>query len=84
MFVPGSKLNTFCGSPTHVSPQLARREEYDGPSADIWSLGVILFNLVTGYLPFEGENFVDLFKKIIAGEFTIPSFVPEGNFILTE
>eukprot|EP01117_Protostelium_nocturnum_P014858 TRINITY_DN56_c0_g1_i2.p1 TRINITY_DN56_c0_g1~~TRINITY_DN56_c0_g1_i2.p1 ORF type:complete len:853 (-),score=235.81 TRINITY_DN56_c0_g1_i2:111-2669(-) len=77
MFVPGSKLNTFCGSPTHVSPQLARREEYDGPAADIWSLGVILFNLVTGYLPFEGDGFADLFKKIIAADFTVPSFVPE-------
>ena len=41
---------------------------YCGPLADIWSMGVILFALVCGYLPFEDPNTAMLYKKILAGK----------------
>jgi len=42
---------------------------------DIWSTGIIMFALICGYLPFEDPNTSLLYKKIIAGDFTIPKFV---------
>ena len=52
---------------------------YEGPKADIWSVGVILFALVCGYLPFEDQNTSQLYKKILAGEYSIPKWVSKGE-----
>ena len=50
-------------------------KKYLGPNVDIWSCGVIMFALVCGYLPFEDPDTSKLYKKILSGEFKIPSFV---------
>ena len=50
-------------------------KEYKGLKADIWSSGVILFAMICGYLPFEHENTSKLYKKILAGDFKVPSGV---------
>jgi len=51
---------------------------YDGATADIWSCGVILFVLLAGYLPFEDENIIALYKKISEAQFTCPSWFSPG------
>jgi 5'-AMP-activated protein kinase catalytic alpha subunit len=52
-------------------------KKYNGIDVDIWSCGVILFAMVCGYLPFEDSNTSQLYKKILAGEYTLPAFVSE-------
>ena len=49
--------------------------KYVGSLTDMWSLGVVLFALVCGYLPFEHENTAKLYQKILNGDYTTPDFV---------
>ncbi|CAN0498993.1 unnamed protein product [Ectocarpus sp. 12 AP-2014] len=53
-------------------------ERYQGPAADIWSCGVVLFTLVAGFLPFEDPNTSALYKKILSGSYEKPNWLSEG------
>ncbi|MBA0762995.1 hypothetical protein Gotri_012525 [Gossypium trilobum] len=69
---PGDMLTTACGSPCYVAPELLANKGYNGAAADIWSCGVILFELLAGYLPFDDRNLVVLYKKISGAQYTCP------------
>lgn len=58
------KFRTYCGTPSYMSPELVKKEEYDGIGVDLWSIGVILFKMVTGEYPFGSEKDKFLTKKI--------------------
>lgn len=68
-------LNTQCGSPHYAAPEVLLGLGYDGPAADIWSFGVLLYAMVTGSLPFTARLIPQLVQKIVAGVYRMPSFL---------
>ena len=56
-------INTLCGSPMYMAPEIITRNGYDHKS-DLWSVGIILYEMLHGYTPFNVSNFLDLIKEI--------------------
>jgi 5'-AMP-activated protein kinase, catalytic alpha subunit len=67
-------LHTTCGTPAYVAPEVISNAGYDGAKSDIWSCGVVLYVLVSGHLPFQGPNMMEMYRKIQHGDFRCPSW----------
>ncbi|KAF8407246.1 hypothetical protein HHK36_006373 [Tetracentron sinense] len=65
-------LHTQCGTPAYVAPEVLRKKGYDGAKADLWSCGVILFVLLAGFLPFQDENIMKMYRKVFKMDFEFP------------
>ncbi|XP_027332939.1 CBL-interacting serine/threonine-protein kinase 21 [Abrus precatorius] len=76
---PNDVLNTRCGSPCYVAPELLWSNRYDGAAADVWSCGVILFELLAGYLPFDDQNLMSLYRKICKAEYKCPPWFTQSQ-----
>ncbi|XP_052208605.1 CBL-interacting serine/threonine-protein kinase 1-like [Diospyros lotus] len=71
-------LHTTCGSPNYVAPEILANRGYDGATSDTWSCGVILYVILTGYLPFDDRNLVVVYQKIVKGDVQIPKWLSPG------
>src|SRR5262249_32327012 len=66
--LPATSLaETLCGSPLYMAPEILRYEKYDA-KADLWSVGTVLFEMVTARPPFRASNHVELLRRIERGE----------------
>jgi len=81
----GKKMNTSCGTPSYIAPEIVRGDagkssdsvssKSSGAECDIWSLGVILYCMICGFLPFQASNIKGLYDKILRADFTIPDYI---------
>uniref|UniRef100_A0A8C8DWM7 Maternal embryonic leucine zipper kinase n=1 Tax=Oryzias sinensis TaxID=183150 RepID=A0A8C8DWM7_9TELE len=76
------ELMTCCGSPAYAAPELIQGKAYIGSEADVWSMGVLLFALLCGYLPFDDDNCMVLYRKITRGKYENPPWLSPGSILL--
>ncbi|XP_075267017.1 maternal embryonic leucine zipper kinase [Opisthocomus hoazin] len=75
-------LNTCCGSPAYAAPELIQGKAYIGSEADIWSMGVLLYALLCGFLPFDDDSVMALYRKIMRGKYSIPKWLSPSSTLL--
>ncbi|KAJ2806311.1 Serine/threonine-protein kinase [Coemansia guatemalensis] len=68
-----SLMDTFCGSLPYTAPEILRGDAYVGPEVDVWSLGVLLYVMMTGHFPFEDPAQPRNYDRIMAGDFALPA-----------
>ncbi|KAH9672552.1 serine/threonine-protein kinase ATG1c [Citrus sinensis] len=75
---PRGLAETLCGSPLYMAPEIMQLQKYDA-KADLWSVGAILFQLVTGKTPFTGSNQIQLLQNIVKA--TELHFPPDAKIL---
>uniref|UniRef100_A0A1I8H1X3 SNF-related serine/threonine-protein kinase n=1 Tax=Macrostomum lignano TaxID=282301 RepID=A0A1I8H1X3_9PLAT len=75
VFTPGKFLETSCGSLAYSAPEILLGDSYDATKVDVWSLGVILFMLATGKLPFQEQNDSETLARIMDVRYRVPRHV---------
>ncbi|XP_047418096.1 sperm motility kinase 2B-like [Sciurus carolinensis] len=77
-FTPGQRLSSFWGTLLYLPPEFAQRKDFEGPPADVWSLGVILYFMLTGNSPFMANTAWEVRRLILEGTYDIPLYISQG------
>ena len=65
----GEIMKDYCGTTLYMAPEIIERKGYEGYSCDIWSAGVILYNMISGQRPFNAKENDEIEKLILKGEY---------------
>uniref|UniRef100_A0A8C5W5F4 Maternal embryonic leucine zipper kinase n=1 Tax=Microcebus murinus TaxID=30608 RepID=A0A8C5W5F4_MICMU len=81
---PKYHLQTCCGSLAYAAPELIKGKSYLGSEADVWSMGILLYVLMCGFLPFDDDNVMALYKKILIGKYDVPKWLSPSSILLLQ
>jgi serine/threonine protein kinase len=73
----GQLINDSCGTPAFIAPEILMEKDYNPYATDVWSSGVVLYAMVTGFFPFRGINETQLHENILTGIYPKPNNISE-------
>jgi serine/threonine protein kinase len=73
------RMETYCGTTGYASPEMLAGRKYLGVETDVWSLGIILYTLLSGGLPFDDDDENVMKDLIQKGEYEEPEWLTEGE-----
>ena len=73
----GVKLNEQCGTPAYLAPEIIVNEGYEPFYVDVWSMGILLYALISATVPFKAKTVPELHKIILRGKYEFPEYFSE-------